>query len=170
MTPVLPDQLQPGLRIVFCGSAAGTASAMRGAYYAGRGNRFWRILAEVGLTPRLLAPEEFILLPTFGIGVTDLAKHAHGPDSAIKPHDYDRNGLARRIRACRPGLLAFNGKRPAAIFLGVHSNALNYGDAPRIADFPPIVVLPSTSGAASGHWDASHWHALGRRPMMTASG
>lgn len=163
MTAVLPDQLQPGLRIVFCGSAAGTASARRGAYYAGRGNRFWRILAETGLTPRLLAPDEFSLLPTFGIGVTDLAKYAYGPDSAIKHHDYDRAGLATRIRACRPGMLAFNGKRAAAMFLGVRSHDLDYGDAPLVADFPPIFVLPSTSGAASGHWDASCWHALAAR-------
>lgn len=38
--PVLPDLLRPGLRVVFCGTAAGAASALSGAYYAGRGNRF----------------------------------------------------------------------------------------------------------------------------------
>jgi TDG/mug DNA glycosylase family protein len=127
--------------------------------------RFWPILAEVGLTPRLLAPEEFILLPAFGIGVTDLAKHASGPDSAIRPHDDDCAGLATRIRACRPAVLAFNGKRAAAKFLGIRSQDLAYGDAPAVADFPPIVVLPSTSGAASGHWDAAYWHALVARVL-----
>jgi double-stranded uracil-DNA glycosylase len=167
MAPILPDQLQSGLRIVFCGSAAGTMSAMRGAYYAGPGNRFWRILVDIGLTPRLLAPEEFVLLPAFGIGVTDLAKHTYGPDSTIKPGDYDPAGLASRIRACRPALLAFNGKRAAAAFLAVRSDRLAYGDAPPIADFPPIGVLPSTSGAASGHWDASHWHAVAARVRAT---
>ena len=39
--PVLPDVLMPGLRVVFCGYAPGTASAHAGAYYAGPGNRFW---------------------------------------------------------------------------------------------------------------------------------
>ena len=56
---VLPDVLGPGLRIVFCGSAAGAVSARVGAYYAGPGNRFWPTLHRVGLTPRLLAPAEF---------------------------------------------------------------------------------------------------------------
>jgi double-stranded uracil-DNA glycosylase len=34
---VLPDVLGPGLRVVFCGTAAGAVSAVRGAYYAGPG-------------------------------------------------------------------------------------------------------------------------------------
>ena len=33
---VLPDLIKPGLRIVFCGTAAGHVSAARGAYYADR--------------------------------------------------------------------------------------------------------------------------------------
>src|SRR3546814_13773735 len=50
--PVLPDVLAPGLRLVFCGSAAGRKSAELGAYYAGPGNKFWPTLYEIGLTPR----------------------------------------------------------------------------------------------------------------------
>ena len=57
--PVLPDLVRPGLRIVFCGTAAGTVSAARGAYYAHPQNKFWSALCAVGLTPRLLRPEEF---------------------------------------------------------------------------------------------------------------
>ncbi|MEI7713257.1 MAG: mismatch-specific DNA-glycosylase [Rhodospirillales bacterium] len=155
MIQVLPDLLVPGLRLVVCGSAAGTASAAKGAYYAGPGNKFWPILAETGLTPRLLRPEEFPLLAAFGIGLTDLAKHASGPDAAIKRRDYDTEGLATRIRAYRPAVLAFNGKRPASIFLG---HRVLYGLQPILPDFPPIFVLPSTSGLASGHWDPTHWH------------
>lgn len=160
MKPVLPDLLVPGLRLVICGSAAGTASARRGAYYAGPGNKFWRILAETGLTPRLLQPEEFPLLPGFGIGLTDLAKHASGPDAAIRRDHYDAEGLMGRVRACRPGMLAFNGKRAASVFLGVKSSGLAYGVQPVVAELPTIFVLPSTSGLASGNWDGRHWHDL----------
>jgi TDG/mug DNA glycosylase family protein len=45
---VLPDLLQLGLKVVFCGTAVGDQSARRGAYYAGPGNQFWNILAETG--------------------------------------------------------------------------------------------------------------------------
>ena len=161
--PILPDQLRPGLRLVFCGSAAGTVSAMRGAYYAGPGNRFWPTLAAIGLTPRRFAPAEFALLLDLGIGLTDMAKYAFGRDTVLRPEDDDRAGLAARIRACRPALLAFNGKRAAAAFLGLPSRELQYGDGPALPDFPPVFVLPSTSGAATGHWDITWWHALAAR-------
>jgi G:T/U-mismatch repair DNA glycosylase len=63
VTEVLPDLLRPGLRIVFCGTAAGTASARAGAYYAGPGNAFWPTLAGTaefdvaGLEERIAAVE-----------------------------------------------------------------------------------------------------------------
>ena len=160
MNDILPDLLMPGLYLVICGSAAGTVSARRGAYYAGPGNKFWRILAATGLVPRLLTPDEFPLLLGFGIGLTDLAKHAAGPDTAIQRNHYDPEGLAARIAACQPRVLAFNGKRAASVFLRAKSGALDYGVQPKLADLPPIVVLPSTSGLASGNWDARHWHDL----------
>src|SRR3954462_737844 len=94
--PVLPDVLVPGLALVFCGTAPSPTSAARGAYYAGPGNRFWDILAETGLTPRLLAPEDYPVLPQFGIGLTDIAKCASGMDVAIPANAYDAADLARR--------------------------------------------------------------------------
>jgi len=162
---VLPDLLVPGLRIVFCGTAAGAASAARGAYYAGRGNRFWPILAETGLTPRLLSPEEFPLLPDFGIGLTDLAKHASGADADLAVDSFDRAGLISRIQAVDPGVLAFNGKRAAAEFYGLPTARIAYGTAPPVAGLPPIFVLPSTSRAANGNWDAGIWHAFAQRSL-----
>ena len=64
--PILPDLLQPGLDLVFCGTAAGRRSAEEGAYYAHPGNLFWRTLHAVALTPRLFAPAEYPLLPALG--------------------------------------------------------------------------------------------------------
>ena len=76
----LPDSLRPGLQLVFVGTAAGRYSAEVGAYYAHPGNRFWRTLHEVGLTPRLYRPEEYRSLLDLGIGFTDVAKRAAGMD------------------------------------------------------------------------------------------
>jgi TDG/mug DNA glycosylase family protein len=158
---VLPDVLAPGLCLVFCGTAAGAASARRGAYYAGPGNRFWPVLHATGLTPRLLAPEEFRLLPLWGIGLTDLAKRASGADASLPPGSFDPEGLRRRLRAVRPGCLAFNGKAAAGGALGCRRGAAPaYGPQPPAAGWPPVWVLPSTSGAARGHWDPAPWFAL----------
>jgi len=49
---ILPDVLKPGLKVVFCGTAAGNRSAKIKAYYAGRDNQFWAVLHRIGLTPR----------------------------------------------------------------------------------------------------------------------
>jgi TDG/mug DNA glycosylase family protein len=80
---VLPDVLAPNLAIVFCGTAVGTASALRRAYYAGPGNAFWRTLFEVGLTPRVLEPDEHAFILEFGLGLTDLAKNISGADHVL---------------------------------------------------------------------------------------
>ena len=66
---VLPDLLKPGLKIVFCGTAAGNVSAARGAYYAHPQNRFWTALHAFGLTPRKLRPEDYAELPQWGLGL-----------------------------------------------------------------------------------------------------
>ena len=92
---VLPDVLGSGLSIVFCGSAAGAASARAGAYYAGPGNRFWPTLYRVGLTPRILAPADFRTVRRYGIGLTDLCKTESGSD--VRPIGPGRrHGGARR--------------------------------------------------------------------------
>jgi double-stranded uracil-DNA glycosylase len=161
--PVLPDILRQGLRIVFCGTAAGAVSAARGAYYAGPGNRFWSILHRIGLTPRQLQPEEFPLLPQFGIGLTDIAKHVSGADSDLPANAFDPTGLAARIRTVRPEVLAFNGKKAASLFLGLAGAQISYGHAVGPDDFPAVFVLPSTSGAARGNWDEGPWFELARR-------
>ena len=44
---VLPDVLERGLKVVFCGTALGPTSAQVGAYYAGPGNQFWDVLFSV---------------------------------------------------------------------------------------------------------------------------
>lgn len=160
MADVLPDVLRPGLRLVICGSAAGAVSAARGAYYAGPGNRFWRILAATGLTPHPLEPGAFRTLPEYGIGLTDMVKTASGSDAQLPRDANDVEGFIARIRLLRPRLVAFNGKRAAAVFYGLPSAALGYGLAAPYADFPPVWVLPSTSGAASGAWSEAPWRQL----------
>ena len=110
---VLPDVLGSGLSIVFCGSAAGAASAQAGAYYAGPGNRFWPTLYRVGLTLRILAPAEFHTVRRYGIGLTDLCKTELGADSGLSGEADDTAALAAKIARYRPAVLAFNGKRAA---------------------------------------------------------
>jgi TDG/mug DNA glycosylase family protein len=154
---VLPDVLGPGLRIVFCGTAVGTASARRGAYYAGAGNKFWATLYDIGLTPRRLAPQEFRLVLDYGIGLTDLCKVRSGSDAALGRDAFDVTGLTARIATCAPGCLAFNGLRAARETLGQIDG---YGPQSRPVAGAKTWILPSTSGAANGFWNVEIWREL----------
>lgn len=174
---MLPDHLRPDLDLIICGTAAGRVSALRGHYYAGRGNQFWGILARSGLTPRRLSPEEDCRLPEFGIGLTDIAKDCAGMDRDLPAGalgDAARIALLARLRDLRPKRVAFNG-------LGAARAALGAAAAPgagrlSIAPLPGIEfwALPSTSGAARGSWSPQPWHdladAMGRVPAMAATG
>ncbi len=159
---ILPDVLRPGLRIVFCGSAAGRFSAQAGAYYAHPGNKFWPTLFKVGLTPRRLAPEQFGELPKYGMGLTDLCKTEFGSDNELSPAADDPEGLKRKIDFFQPQVLAFVGKRPAKVFLkGVfHKRSVAYGLQPEKIGQTAIFVLPSPSPNNQRHWDESWWHKL----------
>jgi double-stranded uracil-DNA glycosylase len=157
MADVLPDLLRPGLRVVFCGTAAGTASAKAKAYYAGPGNRFWWALHETGLTPVQLAPAVFGRLPEFGIGLTDICKVLHGSDAEVGTTEFDADGLQARVAAAEPEHLAFNGKNAARGALG---RPVTVGRQEEQIGGATVWVLPSTSGAARGYWDVEPWREL----------
>jgi TDG/mug DNA glycosylase family protein len=156
---ILPDLLQPGLTIVFCGSAAGTVSAQRRAYYAGPGNRFWITLREVGLTDRVLRPEEYRDLLRYGIGLTDVVKTAFGADAEIPQSAFAPEHVSQKLARYRPRIVATNGKRAAEELLG---HAVSYGlQRERLSD-ACVFVLPSTSGRARRFFDLSYWQELAR--------
>ncbi|MGN6739859.1 mismatch-specific DNA-glycosylase [Dyella sp.] len=156
--PILPDVLQDGLALVFCGTAAGTRSAREGAYYAHPGNLFWRALAEVALTPRLYAPQEFPQLPALGIGFTDLAKYHSGNDSELPRDAFDVPALVAKIERFAPRWLAFTSKHGAKAALGRGIPA--YGVQPERIGTTQVFVLPSPSGQARGHWSTGPWLEL----------
>lgn len=159
--PALPDVLAPNLRVVFCGTAAGTQSAQRGAYYAGPGNRFWSILHETGLTPRRLEPHEYPMLLAYGIGLTDVCKTRAGMDSEIPAEAFEPAALELKLEELRPTVIAFNGKKAARIALRVRADApLAYGRHELSLGGGAVWVLPSTSGAANGVWSPVPWRAL----------
>ena len=75
---MLPDHLKQGLDVVFVGTSVATASASRGHYYAGPGNKFWEFLWEAGLTgERLLITEQDAMVLEYRIGLTTWSREEH---------------------------------------------------------------------------------------------
>ncbi len=155
---MLDDLLREGLRLVVCGTAAGKKSGEIKQYYAGHGNKFWRTLWEVGLTPRRLEPAEATSLLDFGVGLTDLVKGQSGADSTIDFARGGRRSLREKTESLQPAVLCFNGKRAAQEFF--KRKAVDYGlQSGRIGQ-TRLFVAPSTSAAANGSWDLERWRDL----------
>ena len=159
-TPILPDVLAPGLKLVFCGTAAGTVSAARRCYYAHPQNRFWRALHAVGLTPRLLHCSEFALLPNFGVGLTDIAKNVSGMDKQLPADALGRaacDAMAAKIARAQPRFLAFTSLNAGRRFL---NGDAQLGEQKQTIGATRLWLLPSPSPAASWNWDEKWWRAL----------
>ena len=157
---ILPDVLAPGLRIVFCGTAAGNVSAARGCYYAHPQNKFWRTLEAVGLTPYRLDPPDFAMAPRWGIGLTDIAKSVSGMDKQLPLGALGRvpcRTMAGKIAAARPNILAFTSLTAGRRYLGRDAA---FGEQPERIGATRIWLLPSPSPAANWNWEEGWWRAL----------
>ena len=154
---MLPDVLDFNLKIVFCGTAAGTTSARRGQYYAGPGNKFWPNLYETGLTPVRLYPPDFKEVLKYKLGLTDLVKNRSGMDSILQKSDFGSTRLLGIIKEFKPKFIAFNGKKAAKEFL---NRDVEYGIQKEMIEKTKFYVLPSTSSAANAFWDINYWYDL----------
>ena len=158
---ILPDLLDFGLVLVFCGTAASKVSASAGAYYANPGNAFWRTLWRAGITPRLFPPAEFRALLDLKIGLTDVAKFASGNDSRLRPGDFQPDQLRQKIARFQPQVLAFTGKTAWRAFNRLPAaSPVAYGWQNLRQGGTRFYVLPSPSGAARRYWDIGPWRTL----------
>jgi TDG/mug DNA glycosylase family protein len=146
---VLPDYLAPGLRVVFCGTAVGLTSAVRGHYYAHSGNEFWSLLYQSGLTPIRLRPEDDGRVLKFGIGLTDLAKRVAAASDENLGWSYDVGSLERKIEASHPAWVAFHGKEAAKAVQASRQRGrrVRLGVQERHFGGSRVFVVPSASGS-----------------------
>ncbi|MBO4224245.1 mismatch-specific DNA-glycosylase [Bradyrhizobium neotropicale] len=156
----LPDQLAADLRLVFVGTAASQRSADVGHYYAHPGNRFWRTLHQVGITPRRFEPHEFPALLDLGIGFTDMCKTGAGMDHQALAFPVDIEAFRDKMLRYRPKTIAFTSKKAASLFYGRPTSTIALGRQAALPEFPVIFVLASPSGAASGSWSLQPWQEL----------
>jgi TDG/mug DNA glycosylase family protein len=152
---ILPDLLEEKLTLVLCGTAPSRTSKEARAYYAHPGNIFWKTLFEVGLTPRLLDPDDYHEVIKFGIGLTDLNKVEWGADAELSHFGFDVEGFTAKMRHYRPRLIAFDSKFAASKFFG--RKAIHYGRQEETILGMPLFVVPSTSGRARTYFDQRYW-------------
>jgi TDG/mug DNA glycosylase family protein len=146
VTSPVPDLLAPGLDVVFCGINPGVRSAAAGAHFANPRNDFWRLLADSGLTPRLLAPAEQTILLELGYGLTNAAYRTTKGSGQLRRGDFAAAAerLERIARELHPRVIAFVGK---TAYEGAFRERPALGLQERRLGETQLVVLPSTSPA-----------------------
>src|SRR2546423_7232965 len=145
---VLPDRLRPGLKLVFCGTAAGRQSALQQAYYAHSQNKFWATLHKIGLTPQLFAPQDYEKLWELGIGLTDIAKHVYGMDHQLPKDALGPEAVAAlkaRVLKASPAILAFTSLHGGRKVMGARAVA---GEQPGMLGQTPVFILAPPSPLA----------------------
>jgi TDG/mug DNA glycosylase family protein len=142
----VPDVLEPGLDVVFCGINPGRVSAAAGAHFANPRNDFWRLLHEAGFTSRLLEPAEQFELLRYGIGVTNAAHRTTAGSGDLRGADFAGSAerLERIAAELRPRFIAFVGKEA---YRGAFGERTELGLQTRRLGATELFVLPSTSPA-----------------------
>nr|BFE81536.1 G/U mismatch-specific DNA glycosylase [Planobispora longispora] len=145
------DILGPGLDVLFCGINPGLYSAATGRHFARPGNRFWPALHRSGFTPRLLSPAEQDLLPSFGLGITNVVPRATAQAAELSDEEYREGGLrlARLVAEVAPRVLAVAGVTAYRTAFGRPKAAVGPQED-RVGE-TAVWVLPNPSGL-NAHW------------------
>ncbi|MFC4063149.1 G/U mismatch-specific DNA glycosylase [Planomonospora corallina] len=148
---VIDDVLGSSLDILFCGINPGLYSAATGHHFARPGNRFWPALHRSGLTPQLLAPAEQGLLPSFGLGITNVVARATAQAAELSAEEFRAGGLrlARLVTEVRPRVLAVAGVTAYRTAFGRAKAVV--GPQEEQVGGTAVWVLPNPSGL-NAHW------------------
>lgn len=137
--------------MLFCGINPGMVSAATGHHFARPGNRFWPALHRSGFTPTLLRPDQQSVLPSLGLGLTNLVARATARADELTADELRAGGerLRELTERVRPAWLAVVGitayrtafDRPKAV-VGRQDDRLGETS---------IWALPNPSGL-NAHW------------------
>jgi TDG/mug DNA glycosylase family protein len=148
---VLPGPQDPPLRVLFCGINPGLVSAATGHHFARPGNRFWPVLHGAGFTPRRLRPDEQHLLPSFGLGITNIVPRATARADELSVAELVAGGerLRNLVRSHRPAALGVVGI--TAYRVAFAAPRATVGPQPDTLGTTLVWALPNPSGL-NAHW------------------
>jgi double-stranded uracil-DNA glycosylase len=147
----VPDLIDVGLDVLFCGINPGLYSGATRHHFARPGNRFWPALHRAGFTPRLFSPWEEALLLGQGLGITNLVARATAAASELTDAELraGRRRLERKVRRYQP-------KWVAVVGIGAYRTAFRQpravaGRQLELLGSTRLWVLPNPSGLNANH-------------------
>ncbi len=156
----LPDLLRDGLDLVLVGINPSLYSVAQGHYFARKTNRFWPCLSRSLLSRSVrqtlgvdvLEPAHDRLLPTYGIGFTDVVKRPTANASALGRGEFAAGAvsLLAKLKRYQPRVACFHGMmgyRPFAAVMGADVSDLALGAQPLMLGTTQVFVVPNPSPA-----------------------
>jgi double-stranded uracil-DNA glycosylase len=142
----VPDIIQPGLKVLFCGINPGLYSGAVGHHFARPGNRFWPALHASGFTQRLVSPFEERELLENGLGITNIVDRATGAADELAGEELQAGArrLESKIKRYRPAIVAFLGI--AAYRVAFNRKEAHIGRQTEKLAGATIWILPNPSG------------------------
>jgi TDG/mug DNA glycosylase family protein len=142
----LPDIIAPRLAVLFCGINPGMMAAGTGHHFAGRANRFWRVIHLAGFTPEQIQPRDDRLILQYHCGLTTVVKRPTAREDQLSSQDFRVAATAfeQKIAHFEPRCVAFLGKA-AYCALSAQRNVA-WGQQPATLQGSAVWVLPNPSG------------------------
>lgn len=143
----ISDHISEDLKILFVGYNPSIRSGETGHHYANPSNRFYKILFQAGITPRLYKPQEDGDMLQIGYGFTNIVARPSLTAAEITADEYGEGRLIlkEKIQAYRPKVVCFVGKGVYEKYSGLRG--MSWGRQPEpmvqgVIDY----VCPSSSG------------------------
>ena len=136
------------MTVLFVGINPGVRSAETGHHFAGHSNRFWKLLFQSGLVPEPIGYEEDRRLPEWGYGITNIVARPTPGIDTLKRDEFiaGRATLVRKIRRCRPRIVAMVGVTVFRAMFPNHKGAVTLGLQDQRLAGAQVFVLPNPSG------------------------
>jgi TDG/mug DNA glycosylase family protein len=146
MASALPDIIAERLVVVFCGINPGMAAAAAGHHFAGRSNRFWRVIHLAGFTPAEILSENDRTILHYRCGLTTVVDRPTARADQLSAHEFIAVAahFERKIARYSPRFVGFLGK--AAYSALSRQREIAWGSQPAAFGGAAVWVLPNPSG------------------------
>jgi TDG/mug DNA glycosylase family protein len=140
------DIIAPKLSVLFCGINPGLLAAATGHHFAGRANRFWRVVHLAGFTPEEIRPEDDQRILQYDFGLTTVVERPTAGADELLLEDFTSAAtrFKQKIRRYSPRFVAFLGKMAYSGLSGQRRVA--WGLQTATIEGSAIWVLPNPSG------------------------
>jgi double-stranded uracil-DNA glycosylase len=146
VTDELPDIIAGQLNVLFCGINPGMTAAATGHHFAGRNNRYWRVMHLAGFTPEEISPQNDRAILQYACGLTSVVKRPTARADQLSPEEFisAATEFKQKIARYAPRFVAFLGKAAYGGLSGQRD--VDWGRQPTRMEGAAIWVLPNPSG------------------------